>query len=331
MFCFKKDRYKKMAKVPFEYRISAIYIVLGALWILFSDKFMLSLTSEKEQILLISTYKGWFYVLITGILLFLLIKKEIKARNEVYNKLVIANKKAIESERLKSAFLSNISHYMRTPMNSILGFVELLENQNLDENKRSLFMSVINDQSQYLLQLLNNIIDVSKLQEGQMEISRDQFSINEMCLRILSYLEQELSKKKSAQTIEFKPVLPEDKEIIIADQQKIHSVFINLIQNAIKHSKSTKIEFGYTLSENTIIFYVKDNGVGIPKERLDYFFEGNMFTTSSFEGANEGIGLGLYLSHRLVQMLGGRLWVDYSNQKGTKICFNILYKPDNTY
>jgi hypothetical protein len=146
-------------------------------------------------------------------------------------------------------------------------------------------------------------------------------------MRIYSFLEFDLSKKNIPQSIEFKPFLPNNKDIIISDQQKIHTIFSNLLQNAIKHSKGTKIEFGYTLSQNTVIFYVTDTGVGIPKEKLDYFLTGNMFTTSSFEGANEGIGLGLYLSHRLVHLLGGKLWVDYSDKNGTKICFSIVYKP----
>lgn len=324
---FINDCVNKMIKIPFEYKISIIYIVLGALWILFSDKLMFSFTSNPEQILLISTYKGWFYVLITGILLFLLISKEIRNRNEVYNKLLIANKKATESEHLKTAFLSNISHYIRTPMNSILGFVELLETQNLNEERRRLFMSVINDQSHYLLQLLNNIIDVAKLQEGQMEITYKPFSINKMCYSLQSFCELELSKKKTAHSIDFIPNLTEENDTIISDRQKIQTIFSNLLNNAITHSKGNKIEFGYTIAGNDVICHVADTGNGIAEEKLNYILSGNMFTNTTYLKASEGIGLGLYLSSRLAELLDGRQWVEYSGPKGTKICFSFPYKP----
>ena len=124
-------------KIPFEYRITVLYILIGALWILFSDRLVLSLTRDPQEINFLSIYKGWLYVLVTGILLFLLIKKESRKRNNLYNELFLANQKALESDRLKSAFLSNLSHYVRTPMNSILGFADLLQSRNLDDEKRS--------------------------------------------------------------------------------------------------------------------------------------------------------------------------------------------------
>lgn len=323
------DDAMKIIKIPFEYRITSIYIVLGALWILFSDQLMSGFTTNSDQILLISTYKGWFYVLITGILLFSLIRKEISARNELYNKLLIANKKAVESERLKTAFLSNISHYIRTPMNSILGFVDLLETQNLDEDKRKLFMSVINDQSQYLLQLLSNIIDIAKLQEGQMAVASKPFSISNMCHRLQTVYEFEISKKKAIQSIDFIPDLTEHSDTIISDQQKIQSILSNLINNAVKHSKGSKIEFGYNIVENNVVCFVSDTGLGIVEEKLNYILSGNMFTNTTYMEANEGMGLGLYLSFRLANLLGGKLWIEYSGSKGTKICFNFSYKPTN--
>ncbi|NJK98498.1 MAG: hypothetical protein HC905_29480 [Bacteroidales bacterium] len=123
-------------KLPSDFKIPLIYVVLGALWILYSDKAMRILITDADLIKKVEVFKGWFYVFVTGILLFLLIRKELSKRNQILRELEKAKLKAEESDKLKSAFLSNMSHYLRTPLNSILGFVDLLKNRNLDDEKR---------------------------------------------------------------------------------------------------------------------------------------------------------------------------------------------------
>jgi len=129
----------------------SIYIIIGALWILFSDKLVVGFTKDAERIRMISTYKGWFYVLVTGIMLFYLIKKEIHRRKLLYQELLETKKEIVNSERLKTAFLSNLSHYIRSPMNSILGFVELLQNRETSPENQQMFITYINERSQHLL------------------------------------------------------------------------------------------------------------------------------------------------------------------------------------
>ena len=310
-------------KLPFELRITLIYITVGAIWILFSDRLLYFFTKNPQQLNVISIYKGWFYVLITGLLLYMLIKKEIQKRNQLYNELLTANKKALESERLKSAFLSNLSHYIRTPMNSILGFADLIQSRNLDEIKRNRFLDLINEKSHHLLQTINNIVEISKIQEGQVEIKKSNFSINNMFDRLLLTYEQDLAKRESTSTLSKNIVLTTEEDQLFSDYDKIYHILANLLTNAINFTENGKIELGVKTNANLYTFYVKDSGPGISEDKQKNLFANLLQVHTDIRYTSEGSGLGLFLSENLAKLLGGKLWLEYSNEKGSLFCFSI--------
>lgn len=311
-----------MKKIPFEYKISFLYVFIGAAWILFSDRLLFQIYDNVENFKLISTLKGWAYVLITGLLLFILVKREITKRNKIYNDLLKANAKAMESDKLKSAFLANLSHYIRTPMNSILGFTDLLQSRNLDDAKKNKFLSNINEKSHQLLQTINNIIEISKIQEGQIELKKQKFRINDL-------IEKQESQHRHAQPnsehVKFNFTIPQNSkdEQIIGDQEKISLIIHNLIQNSITYTEKGEIELGYELTGNEVKFFVRDTGHGIKKEDQKLLFNNFLIGPEEIQRIKEGAGLGLYLCSHLCRLMGGRIWLEYSNNTGSKFCFSI--------
>lgn len=310
-------------KIPFEIRISLIYIIIGAAWILFSDKLVYYVVRDPYRISVISIYKGWFYVLITGLLLYLLIKKEISKRNKIYSDLLEAKHKATESDRLKSAFLANLSHYIRTPMNSILGFTELLQFRNLDEEKRKRFLTLIHERSHHLLQTITNIIEISKIQEGLITIERRSFSVNDMVNKLMLVFEQEIEKKESKISLYSTVYLKDSEDLIVSDQNKVYHILSNLLSNAISFTTEGEIELGVSKEDAFHVFYVKDTGIGINSEKQAQLFSNFMQNQADMQTASQGTGLGLYLSANLANLLGGSLWLGYSNEKGSMFCLKI--------
>jgi signal transduction histidine kinase len=310
-------------RIPFEYRITIIYIILGAIWILFSDQLVVRITSNPQQILMLSTYKGWFYVLVTGILLFFLVKKEINRRTIIYNQLLEVKKRAVESDNLKTAFLSNLSHYIRSPMNSILGFVELLEDKDLSPLKHQLFLSYVNERSHHLLQTLNSIVEISKIQEGLAEVENKKFLLNSLINNAVVSANLDLNQKKKTVTIKTAFGFDEGNDEIFSDRTKIFQILVNLLSNAINFTEQGEIEIGYSHKEDNLEFYVKDTGRGVPLEKQASLFAGFMYNSTSNYTLGEGVGLGLHLSSGLAKLLGGKLWLKETSCNGSIFCLSI--------
>jgi len=311
--------------IPFEYRIPLIYILIGSLWILFSDEFVLTITKDPHRILILSTYKGWFYVIVTGIMLFYHIQREINRRILLYNELLEAKDKAEESVKLKSTFLSNLSHYIRTPMNGILGFVSLLQNKDTSPENNERFLGYINERSQNLLETLNNIIEISKLQEGQSEVKTDAFSINNIINNIISSenIEFSLSKKSIRIVTDF--YFQNNDDSLISDSVKVSQIVSNLLSNAVAFSNQGEIIVRYIIKENTIQFSIIDCGTGISKEKQEKLMNDFMHLNSYTYTLGEGAGLGLYLASEYSKLLGGRLWLEKSDENGSVFCFCLPY------
>jgi len=333
LFCGIETLFKFKQRVPsglamkkilsFEYRITILYITIGALWILFSDELMVSLTSDPQQIRLLSTYKGWFYVLITGLLFFSLIRKETKRRNAIQLQLVEANRKAIEADRLKTAFLSNLSHYIRSPMNSILGFVELLKiNDETDEN-RELFYSYINERSHHLLQTLSSIIEVSKLQQGQVEVSFKRFSLNKLIGSIIENARLDIDRLEKSIVVSCSCGLADGKDIICSDQEKVRQIVALLIDNAINFTPSGEVMIGYRLEESMVEIQVKDSGKGISTQKQQYLFNEFMANTAVMFNESEGAGLGLYLATGFAKLINGHVWLEHTDERGSIFGFRF--------
>ena len=241
---------------------------------------------------------------------------EIEAQNEEYKKINQELQKAIgraeESDRLKSAFLANMSHEIRTPMNSILGFSDLLKEPQLTSDKQHQYLCVIENSGKRMLNIINDILTISKIESGIKEINYAAFNINEQIESIYASFKAEIEKKEIKFT--YKNGLPNSEAMIKTDGEKIEAILINLIKNAEKFTNHGEIEFGYYLkgdSEPTELeFYVKDTRGGIRKEQMELIFERFRQGSESLTRNYEGAGLGLSISKAFVEMLGGKIWVE---------------------
>jgi signal transduction histidine kinase len=314
-------------RIPFQYRITILYVFFSALWILFSDKLVFYLIKETYQIERLSTYKGWLFVLVTGILLYYLIRKEIKRRTQIFNELLEAKKKAEESDRLKTTFLSNLSHYVRTPMNGILGFIELLEDKDVSQENHQVFLSIINEMSMNLLQTLNSIIEISRIQEGQIGINSQPFKATELIERIAETVKFDISAKKKPIRVVLASSFPEGNDSIVSDHEKISAVLSNLTSNAVNFTDVGEIEIGSKKNNGDVVFWVKDTGKGIPEGKIDLLFSSFLNSNSTTCTVGEGAGLGLPLSYGLVKLMNGKIWIENTSKEGSKFCFSIPVKP----
>lgn len=312
-----------MKKIPFEYKITITYIFIGALWILFSDQLVVSITTDPHRIQTLSTYKGWLYVAITGILLFILVRKEIQRRTTIHNQLLEAKRKAVEADNLKTAFLKNLSHYIRTPLNGILGFVDLLENKDTTPEKHQLFRNCINESSQHLLQTLNSIIEISKIQEGLSDVKNKEFAINELLNSLVVFANMETIRRNKPVFVNSSLALPDGKDTFISDRSKIYQILLSLLSNAINFTEQGQIEIGYNCSNNLLTFYVKDEGTGISTEKQKALFTDFMYNDSKKTQQGEGAGLGLHLSAKLAKLLGGKIWLESTHSTGSIFCLSI--------
>lgn len=254
------------------------------------------------------------------------IGEDITQQKITEEKLKIALEKALESDRLKSAFLANMSHEIRTPMNGILGFVNLLNEPNLSKSEIGKYSAIINRNGDRLLNTINDIIDISKIEAGQVVVSTSETSINTEIEEIYSFFLPEANKKGLSLSIESSPSTEQLR--VITDSHKLHGILTNLIKNAIKYTEKGSITFGYFLKDKFIEFYVKDTGIGIPKDRMKAVF--NRFEQADIEDRRvfEGSGLGLAISKAYVEMLGGEISVTSVESKGSTFTFTIPYNKE---
>jgi len=237
--------------------------------------------------------------------------------------MLIAKEHAEESDRLKSAFLANMSHEIRTPMNGILGFAELLKEPTLSGEEKDEYIEVIEKSGVRMLNIINDIVCISKVESGQMEISLSETNINEQINYILSFFKPE-TMQKGIQLSVSNP-LPADEATIITDKEKIYAILTNLVKNAFKFTKTGTIELGCDKKGEFVEFFVKDTGLGIPEEQKDFIFERFRQGSESLNRNYEGAGLGLSISKAFVEMLGGKIWVESNFGEGSIFYFTIPY------
>jgi CheY-like chemotaxis protein len=221
--------------------------------------------------------------------------------------LIKAKEKAEESERLKTAFLANMSHEIRTPMNGILGFAELLKDHNLQGEDRQKFIGIIEKSGTRLLNIINNIISLSKIEAHQIEVTVTETNINEQVEFIYQFFKLEAENKKLH--FSFQNALSDNEAYIKTDIEKLYAVLTNLVKNAIKFTQTGSIEIGYNVKGELLEFFVKDSGPGIPDGQKQMIFERFRQGSESFSRNYDGAGLGLSISKAYVEMLGGKIWV----------------------
>lgn len=237
--------------------------------------------------------------------------------------LIISKEKAEQSDKLKSAFLANMSHEIRTPMNGILGFSELLKNRELSGTLQQEYISIIEKSGQRMLSIVNDIIDISKIEAGLMKFDIKETNINEKIDFIYLFFKPQVEEK--GMKLYFKKMLSRSESIIFTDSEKVYSILTNLVKNAIKYSNTGEIEFGYNKKDEFLEFYVKDTGIGIPKDRHEAIFERFIQADISNKMARQGAGLGLSISKAFVEKLGGEIWVESEVGKGSTFYFTLPY------
>jgi len=268
---------------------------------------------------------------------FVFMHENITDRKLAEQELIKAKDRAEESDRLKSAFLANMSHEIRTPMNGILGFSELLKEPGLTGDQQQEYISIIEKSGVRMLNIINNIIDISKIEAGLVKLYIKESNINEQFEYIYTFFKPEVEAKDLK--LFFNNNL---KAIIQTDTEKLYAILTNLVKNAIKYTKEGFIEFGYqhvvetghalSLQQKSFLqFYVKDTGIGIPIERQSAIFERFIQADISDKMAYQGAGLGLAITKAYVEMLGGKIWVESEVGKGSTFYFTLPYQaePDN--
>lgn len=243
--------------------------------------------------------------------------------------LIVAKEKAEESDLLKSAFLANMSHEIRTPMNGILGFSNLLKDPDLTGIQQDRFIHLIEKSGTRMLNIINDIISISKIESGHVEIIPQNISVHEMFDYIYHFFKEETYAKGLHITSKIPSGL--DELILHTDEEKLYAVLTNLVKNAIKFTDVGFIEFGYTLTENKVQFYVKDTGIGIPKDRQDAIFDRFIQADISDKMARQGAGLGLAISKAYVEMLGGEIWLESKENRASTFYFTIPYKTETIH
>jgi len=251
---------------------------------------------------------------------------KISERISLIEDLKAAKEKAEESDNLKTAFLQNISHEIRTPLNGILGFSSLMEDKDNTYEDIKEYTSIIKKSGNRLLEIVNNILDISRIETGQLKISNSTFSINSAILDLISFFDAEAQSKGIQLKYNF--TLTEDLSLISTDYHKFFQVLTNLVKNAIKFTTEGSINVGYELQGSNYLFYVNDTGSGIPKEIGNKIFERFVQADHSLTRGYEGAGLGLAISKGLVELLGGNIWYESAVGIGTTFNFTL---PSNIH
>jgi len=247
------------------------------------------------------------------------ISDKIKAQRDLEK----AKNKAEESDRLKSAFLANMSHEIRTPMNAILGFGALLQDEEIGNDERNQFVDIINTSGYSLLEIINDIIEMSKIEAGQISINKKPTDANQLVNTVYNQLS--LSANKKGIELRLVPDTLFNNRAIMLDETKIKQILVNLVNNAIKFTDEGFVELGYKVSDKDIEFYVKDTGIGISQENHHLVFDRFNKITWDTDGKKvyPGTGLGLSISKAFVEKMRGKIWLISEKGKGTTFYFTI--------
>ncbi len=253
---------------------------------------------------------------------FVSVSEDITEKRKIIEDLVVAKEKAQESDQLKSAFLANMSHEIRTPMNGILGFAGLLKESELSGEKQKKYIQIIEKSGKRMLNIINDIVSISRIESGIMDIHLCETNINNQLQFVYDSLKFDADCKKLK--LSFTCDFPEKEAVIKMDSEKFFSILSNLIKNAIKYTDEGSIEYGYIHKEKEeLLFYVKDTGIGISNEQKEVIFDRFIQADIKDKMARQGAGLGLAISKAYVEMLGGKIWVESEETKGSTFFFTI--------
>lgn len=245
--------------------------------------------------------------------------------------LIKAKDKAEESDRLKSSFIANMSHEIRTPMNGIIGFSELIKTEGIQDEQTKSYLDIVIDNGKKLIGILDNLLDISLIETNQLQLKYADFNLT----NLLDELQQTYKAKAD---IANKPVNiqllsdPDYEDIFLhADEFRVKQIIDNILANAYEYTEKGEIKFGYKVNTTNkyIDFFITDTGIGIPKKIRSVIFDRFRQADESFTRKHGGTGLGLTISKRLVEMMGGKIWLKSQEGKGSTFRFTLPLKPNS--
>ncbi len=251
---------------------------------------------------------------------------DITENKRYQEELEIALKRAEENDQLKNAFLNNLSHEIRTPMNSIIGFSSLLAERDLAAEKRNKFVKVIQANGNQLLRIIDDILDIAKIETNQVKIYPEKFALNKVLDTVKSMMENSIMSSGRNIGVEIIKDFPDGKDMIETDKTRLIQILMNLTSNAIRFTEEGTIKAGYTEEHGFLKFFVADTGIGIPSDKQKIIFD--RFRQAEDDTAQwfGGNGLGLSISKGLVNLMGGKIWLASSPGEGTTFYFTLPLK-----
>lgn len=257
----------------------------------------------------------------------LTISRDITKLKKINEDLVKASMEAETSSRLKSSFLANISHEIRTPLNSVVGFSNLLLANDITQEVKEEYIEQINHNSEKLLQIIGDIIDLSRLESSQIEITYEEASVNEIVNEVIEESRQTIRRSEKSIILNVRNQFSEDSDAIFTDKIWLKRVLNHLMDNAIKFTLDGSIDLSYYKEEENLVFKIKDTGIGINKENLVRIFEEFRQEINGHHRPFEGLGIGLTLAKEVIERMGGTIYVQSEKGIGSEFSFAIPYRP----
>ncbi len=255
------------------------------------------------------------------------ISRDITSLKLTQDQLIIAKEKAEESNRLKSTFLANISHEIRTPLNSIVGFANLLEDVSSSPEMRDEYVGYLNQNTEKLLQIITDIIDLSRLENNEIDIRYQPVKLNSILDYASEYAEGLINRSGKNIAFSAEKGLSDGKDIVYTDDLWLKRIFRHLVDNAVKFTREGSIELRSVMAGASVMFTIKDTGIGISKKNLKTIFEQFRQEEDGHHRSFEGLGIGLTMARKVAENMDGFLWVESVKGEGSEFFFTIPYRP----
>lgn len=255
----------------------------------------------------------------------LTISRDITELKKIHEKLIKANLEAEASNKLKSTFLANISHEIRTPLNSVVGFSNLMLSDDITKEVKEQYFEQITYNSEKLLQIIGDIIDLSRLESSQIKLAREEVSIGKVVKEVIEEARQVIKRNEKTITISVITQLDDNNDIILSDKVWLKRVLNHLMDNAIKFTLDGSVELSYYPQNGDLIFKIRDTGIGINKENLGRIFEEFQQEIDGHHRPFEGLGIGLTLVKEVIHRMGGKIIVQSEKGIGSVFTFSIPF------
>ncbi|MGC8865577.1 MAG: sensor histidine kinase [Bacteroidales bacterium] len=308
----------------FHNRIWVYYLIIGGTWILLSDRALMWFAKSTDQLTHWQTFKGWFYVLISGAIIWFIVRRYEQRLKSKMNELSEALRRAEESDRMKTLFLQNISHEVRTPLNAIMGFAEILENTPEISMEQREFLRHIRSNGEDLRAFLEKVLDVAILDSGSAHVLPRRVILKDLIRE--SYLEaQYLADLHPHLVFSFDDGgLSTSTQAIETDPDIIQKILINILENAFKFTTIGNIILSVSVEDDHLVFRVQDTGPGITEQEKSYIFDRFRTGESRIDKITRGAGLGLYIARQYTSLLKGDLQVTSHPGTGSEFSLSIL-------